>query len=267
MRALRRQRAPAAEEEHGAGMERWLLTYADMITLLLALFVVLFALSTLDAKKFAEFRSGLLPAMGRISPASAGGAPVSSQSIVAPLQMPSNLSAAQNQSQVRTQLPVAPAQSQQNLAELERALARALRRAGVSGDVQLRLETRGLVVRMLSDKIYYAVDSAALGPVGVVIVDTIAGVLAQAPNHVVVEGYTDNQPVLGGPFGSNWALSAMRAVNVVLHLVHVDRFPAGRLAATGYGSTRPTSTDLTPAGQAQNRRVDVVVLAPGVDRP
>lgn len=258
VRQRSRRRAASAEgEEHGGGMERWLLTYADMITLLLALFVVLFALSTINARKFAAFRAGLLPSVDHAAALTAGGQGLLQQpALVSPLH-------------ARSAIPAAAAgvPAPTDLAALQARLEQALTRQGLQHDVAIRLETRGLVVQMLADRLFYAVDSAGLGPVGAQVVDTMAQVLAAEPNQIVVEGYTDSQPITGGPYPSNWALSAMRAVNVVSHFVQIDHLAEGRLAATGYGKTRPVAPNTTAAGMAANRRVDVVVLAPGQDRP
>ena len=116
---------------------------------------------------------------------------------------------------------------------------------------------------MLADKVFFATDSATLGKVGDQVVDPIAGVITGAPNDVAVEGYTDNQPIYGGPYDSNWQLSAARAANAAQRLATVDGIAEARLSAVGYGDTHPLVPDTSPANQAENRRVDVVILAPG----
>lgn len=226
--------------------ERWLLTYSDMITLLLALFIVLFAFSTINAKKFAEFKTGLVLGGAPPSQPIANGGPglLQRNSLVShPGQVPS--------------VRITP------LVTLENRVQASLSRAGVAQDVQVVLQRRGLVVRILSDKVFFATDSAGLGPTGNKVVDAIGLVVASVPNRLDVEGYTDNQPIIGGPFTSNFELSAVRAVNVVERLVKVDGIAADRLSATGYGATHFVVPNTTPAQRAQNRRVDVVVLAPG----
>jgi chemotaxis protein MotB len=88
----------------------------------------------------------------------------------------------------------------------------------------------------------------------------IGKVVAPLPNDVVVEGYTDSLPIVGGPFSSNFELSAVRAVTVLEQLMRVDGVPADRLSATGYGDTHPIVPNNSPANMALNRRVDVVIL-------
>lgn len=259
MSPSRRAKAALSTDVGTTGLGRWLLTYSDMITLLLILFVVLFALSTVNARKFEQLResvvnslggklsatmpanSGLLPHQrALVEPARAGAAPATQG-------LPAALTGQE------------PAQE----AHIVTALQQALAAAGLSGDVTITPTERGVIVDVLSDKVFYGVDSADPGPLGDAIIDTVAKVISPLPNHVVVEGYTDNQPIIGGPYSSNWELSAMRAVNVVLRLVRVDGIAKARMAAEGFSDTRPVASNATPAGQAQNRRIEIVILNPG----
>ncbi|HUZ10082.1 MAG TPA: flagellar motor protein MotB [Acidimicrobiales bacterium] len=268
-------------EEHDAGMERWLLTYADMITLLLALFIVLFALSTISTKKFEVLAVSLKSAFsGRGTVTKNDTGLLQHNSLV---DRPGNVSGIHqvasapglpthgSTSPPTTAMPPAPPGSQ-SLAAIQDQLNAAMAGQGLSSDVQISRAaptptTQELVVQILSDTVFYAVDSADLGPVGDRVVDAIATVLRTDTNNAAVQGYTDDQPISGGPYATNWELSAERAVHVVVRLTHVDGIDPNRLAAVGYGHTRPLVPNDTPAHQAQNRRVDVVVLAPGESQP
>jgi chemotaxis protein MotB len=117
-----------------------------------------------------------------------------------------------------------------------------------------------VTVQILADRVFFRTDSASLGRTGDRVVDTIAGVLQTQPNLIEVQGYTDNVPITGGPFASNWELSAARAANVANRLNAVDGLPATRLTATGYSDTHPAAPNNSPANQAKNRRIDVVIL-------
>ncbi|HEX4081394.1 MAG TPA: OmpA family protein, partial [Acidimicrobiales bacterium] len=150
-----------------------------------------------------------------------------------------------------------------SLRQIATAIEQALQAAGLTQDASTTTTTRSVVVQVLADKAYFALDSATLGTVGDQVVDTIAGVITGVPNDVAVEGYTDNQPIYGGPYASNWQLSAARAANVAQRLATVDAIAEARLSAVGYGETHPLVPDTSPANQAENRRVDVVILAPG----
>lgn len=255
---MRRSRSHASGDEgHGSGMERWLLTYSDMITLLLALFVILFALSSINSQKFMAFELGITKSFGGHDvplPSSEGLLP-SHDSL---LFRPSAQAATPPAPSAAT--PPAPSRSSPSLAEIASELDAALASAGLGADASISVTEHGVVVQMLADKAYFANDSAALGTVGDAIVDVIAGVLRSVPNAVEVQGYTDDVPITGGPFTSNWELSAVRAVNVVQRLEEVGGITKNRLSAIGYGTTHPVAPNTTAAGQAENRRIDVVVL-------
>ncbi len=269
MRApARRSRSGKQGDEHAPGMERWLLTYADMITLLLALFIVLFALSTINLKKFEAFRSGVVTAFSHhTNPITKAGTGLLHQTNL--VSHPGRVmppSAAQGASPA-VSTPTAPGQPvPAPLPQIEAQLAQALASQGLASNATIALEQRGLVVHVLADKAFYATDSAALGPTGARVVNIIAGVLSHYTNNVAIEGYTDNEPIYGGPFTSNWQLSSMRAVNVLLQMVRADHLAYSRFSAIGYGSNNPLAPNTTPANMALNRRVDVVVLAPGKTR-
>ncbi len=276
----RRRRQASEEEAHSgaAGMERWLLTYADMITLLLALFVILFAMSTISINKFHQLSEGFHNAFASAQTLNANNGKgllhqsnlVSHPGVAHP---PREASTARVQPASSVPPSVTPASTPgakpaaaQPLSVIQQQLDQALAAKGLANDVQIVRENRGLVLRMLADRTYYATDSAALSAVGNLVVDTVASVLLTDANKVVVEGYTDSQPIYGGPFTTNWELSAFRALNVVLRLDKIDHLAEGRVAGAFYGKTRPVVPNTTPANMALNRRVDFVILAPGQGR-
>jgi len=249
-------------------MERWLLTYADMITLLLALFVVLFALSSISVKKFLEFKLGMTQTFSptAISENSSTGllqqTSLVQQADPGATQIGSTTStSASSRAAVASATAAAARASAAQLDQIAAAVARALARKHLSNAASVTVSTKGVIVQVLADKAFFATDSARLGRVGDEVVDTIAQVIRPRPNRVVVQGYTDNVPIVGGPYNSNWELSAVRAADVVNRLNVVDGIAEARLSAEGYGSTRPLVANTTPIGRAKNRRVDVVILS------
>jgi chemotaxis protein MotB len=240
-RAHRPNERRIEEEEHG-GMERWLLTYADMITLLLALFVVLYALSSLNHVKYAQFAKGLNTSFndGTSQPSSAR---------TTTTLKPSARAAAKNQI---------------SLAALEKQLRVALAKAGLLQDVALNLGSRGLVVGLVSSKTFYGNDSAALSSIGERIVDITGATVRSHPNLVNVDGYADNVPITGGPYSSNWQLSTARAVVVVERLQDTARVNPTQLYAVGFGQYHPVVPNNSIAHLAENRRVDIVISPAGV---
>ncbi len=268
----KRGRHEGHEEEVENG-ERWLLTYADMITLLLALFIVLFAISSINQKKFLALALGLKqsfdPKPGVLTNGS-GLLQNASLTQTAGSQYKSIVPNPLGPTTTTTTLPPPPSSGtvpKASLVALQAQINNALVRQGLQGDVSLSQQTRGLVVQVLADKVFFASDSANLGPAGTQVIDAVASVLRSDPYHIDVEGYTDNQPIVGGVFTSNEELSAVRAVNVVLRLEKTDGIASSRLSATGYGSTRPVAPNTTPANMALNRRIDIVVLSSTGSQP
>ncbi len=263
---MTRRRARATGDE---GEERWLLTYSDMITLLLALFVVLFALSNLNQVKFAEFRTGVrqafTPKASALSKASTGllnqTSLVSRRGITPPPQSASSPPATPDSTVSATATAAKPDSAQ--LAKLDTEIHSALAQRGLLPYASLVLAPSTLTVGLVADKVFFATNSDALAPVGVEVVNTVGSLLAPGANDVVVRGYTDNVPVVGGPYFSNFMLSAARATVVVLRLDHVDKVSAARLRAVGYGSTDAVATNATALGRSENRRVDIVIDAEG----
>jgi len=273
-------------EEEVENSERWLLTYADMITLLLALFIVLFAVSSINSKKFLALALGLKntfdPKPG-VLPSGSGLLQQASLTKTVGTQLDQKLptvSPLEPGATTTTTLlagaggpagtgPAAGSggNGPEPLNQIQQQLENALQAKGLTTAASTMAQTRGLVVQVLADKVFFATDSSDLGPVGDSVVDTIAGVLHSDTNALIVEGYTDNQPITGGPYTSNMELSAMRAVNVAERLTTIDGLDPSRVSAEGYGETHPAVPNDSPAHQAMNRRIDVVILAPGTTQP
>jgi chemotaxis protein MotB len=232
-----RGRRDVAIEHHDMSQERWLLTYADMITLLLVLFIVLFALSKINQAKYRQFQQsishvklvGTSVVHGKTSVASKGPAPLSAAAATARLR------------------------------QIEQALTHALQAKGLLGDVTITIDASGLVEGLVADSTFFVTDSAQLSLLGQEIVDTSGHVLDSYPNNVDVAGYTDDQQITGGPFANNWALSAARSSTVVERLTTIDAVNPERVVAIGYGQYHPVVPNTSAAGQAENRRVNIVV--------
>jgi chemotaxis protein MotB len=274
----KRRHPPEDHGGHEGGDERWLLTYADMITLLLALFIVLFSVSTINQKKFEALALGLRQTFDPDPGVLPGSSGVLENANVAP-------TAGNAQTQERTigqlMTPATPnpkattpapnpttstataTKNQQQLATLEQKLDAGLAAKHLQTSVSASLQAGQLTIQILDDNVFFATDSASLGPAGDQLLDVVAGVLATAPNLIDVNGYTDNQAITGGPYTSNEELSAVRAVEVVLRLSQVDGISPDRLAATGFGDTHPAAPNTTPANMALNRRIDIDVITLG----
>jgi chemotaxis protein MotB len=264
---------PEAHENH----ERYLLTYADMITLLMALFIILFAIGQTDIAKFKRFQTGLQKEFG--APALDGGTGVLDGSqlpvdpdasavlayVSAGLTDPSTLATggpeAGNGAGEGGGSPweVTPA----NADATAEALEERIERAGVpAGEVEVRADERGVVIVLQTDGVTFRSGSWTLEPSGAQVLAALAGPLTTLVNRLIIEGHTDNQPMSSGGI-TNWELSGFRAASVVRELERLG-IPDARLTIGGYGDTRPIADNATAEGRAANRRVEIVLsVAPG----
>ncbi len=247
------------EEEH-ENHERWLVTYADMLTVLMALFIVMFALSVVDKAKFEKFKEGLNGDLGNGASLLEGG-PGLQQAGDTPIDLQSAITAL-NEKQSRQQ---AAAQEKDDLEQARQKILASLKAKHMEDKVRFKLDERGLVVTVVTDDVLFALGSATLRPQGNAVLDAIAPALQALPNQVTVEGHTDDLPI-SGRFASNWELSAERATSVLRYLLDRHRVPAKRLAAAGYADQRPLTPNISPAARSANRRVEVIVLATPLDQ-
>ena len=226
--------------------DRWFVSYADFITLLFALFVVLFAASQTD-QNHAKLLSR---SMAR---AFEGGKPVPRPTQpVQPIAAPPAVASA-------PPVPMLP-QKQSHLADSLEILRNSLSEELRNGTVDLRLEQRGLVVSL---------DSAAFFPSGestvhaeaIPTIGKVAEVLNHLPNPLRLEGHTDSIPIQTDRFRSNWELSAARSISMLQLLNEKFGVPRDRMAIVGYADTGSRASNETEAGRSRNRRVDIVILS------
>jgi chemotaxis protein MotB len=247
--------------------DRWLLTYSDMITLLLALFIVMWSISSVNISKFEELKASLkaafsgkiLPAnqsilQGETSPFAQDGSPVS------PIQ-PQPLQPSLQQNISASIAQAAQKQDVENLKALRRRVEEYAREHGFAPYVRATIDERGLVVRLLTDKVLFASGSAVLRPAGLPLLGEISTLLDQPDlvNPVRVEGNTDDVPIHTAQYASNWELSASRAAAVVEFLLGHGLAPH-RVSLAGYADQHPVATNGSAVGRAANRRVDIVIL-------
>ena len=250
------------EEEEHENHERWLVTYADMLTLLMVLFIVMFAMSQVDEAKFNALRSGLAEGFGASSSFMQG-----SDSFLEdqPEQTsPEIVPTDDFQTPATTQpavLDVARRETDR-LEKIEKQVAQALRRHGLSDDVQMTIDERGLVISLVSRHVVFHADVAELSPRGQRVVDTLAPVLRRIPDSLRIDGHTNQVKVHPRYYATDWDLSAARAVTVLRRLDEVGHVPETRLSVAAFGHERPLVDPAKPGSQQVNKRVDIVVLSP-----
>jgi chemotaxis protein MotB len=257
-----RRRGRGHEEEHG-GDERWLLTYADMITLLMALFMVLFSISSVNISKFKDLQRSLQDAFsGRVLP---GGRSIkesggSDQVRTSAASLPSpNLQQVQGGRFGKGAGMSAAKLEEDDFLKLKREIDAYAARHGLSTKISTRVDRRGLHVRVLTDRLFFASGSADIQPPGLTVVGKLSQLFAAERAHPVqVEGHTDPQPIHSERFPTNWELSAARASSVVRTMVG-DGVGAGRLSAVGRAYLDPIAGNGSPDGRARNRRVEFLL--------
>jgi chemotaxis protein MotB len=216
--------------------DRWLLTYADMITLLLAFFIVLYSVSQVDAHKFdriSEALQGILK----------GG--------------PSILRSQQYDSkELGTKQDFLKIGS---LHVLKNRYDKQLQVLGRNDEVMTETSERGLIIHIMESAMFDE-GKADIKPKALEILELVVNDIKDMPNHIRVEGHTDDLPIHTGQFPSNWELSTARATNVVRYLIDQHGFPPNRISAIGYSYYRPVAPNNSIENRARNRRVDIVVL-------
>jgi len=258
---------PHHEEEH-ENEERWLVSFADMMTLLFCLFMVLFAISSVNTSKFEALQRSLKDAFsgavldGGKSTLNAGSdeQKTKQSAVEPPLPSMRPLSSINDTSAKNSAEAAAKAkQEEHNFQKLKRRVDKLAKDAGVQGKVNVTVRRRGLVIQLLTDKVFFSSGDATLHPEAHKLVTKIGAIVRDERSHpVVVEGYTDSQPISNSRFESNWDLSGGRAAAVVNDFAKVGVLSA-RMSLQGYGSQVPVDSNSTADGRAKNRRVEVVL--------
>ncbi|MEQ8176295.1 MAG: flagellar motor protein MotB [Syntrophomonadaceae bacterium] len=257
--AKKKKKGGEGEGEGGGGMERWLLSYADFITLLMVFFVVMYAMSKVDVQKYAAMANSLSVVLT--------GKSASVLETAGPSVVPGTSGAQVKQGSAEQ------AANQAQLEEVKKVIsdfiknqdqeAAKAQKAGntdvikLSENIIIYEQERGLVISF-KDTLLFASGSDELTPRARTIIAGVGNALVKLSNYIRVEGHTDNLPISNGRFASNWELSAARAANV-LHVLE-GAIPSDRLSVVGYGQYRPLVPNEDALSRAMNRRVDIVIL-------
>ena len=272
------------EHEEHVNHERWLVSFADMMTLLMVLFIVLFAISQVDQKKFNQLREGMAAGFGQQPSPFQGDQSVLSEAGVAPMapiapgevtteteqtsmdeQQASPSDAAEEAAEERARNLAEAIREVNRLDQLRRKVDAALRKHGLADDVSMRIDERGLRISLVSRHIVFAPNVADLSPRGVRVLDVIAPVLHDLTNQIEVAGHTNQVNVKPKYYPTDWELSAARAVTVLRHLKERGGVPGNHMVAAAYGHEQPLIDPSKPGSQELNKRVDVLVLSTARD--
>lgn len=243
------------KEECKGGIPEWMATYADMVTLLMCFFVLLFAFSNIDAQKFEQVMRSFQGSAGVLS----GGKTLTEAPFVfdgMPEDQTSNM-------QVISQEQLD--KIKQDLENLDKKISDELETERLDNNVQVIEKPTSLVLRFKDNALFEPL-SADLKSEAILMLSKLTRILQKEGFNyeaIIVEGHTDNMPFVSEKYTSDWNLSADRASAIVKYLVEFQDLDPYRVTAAGYGSYRPIATNTTDAGRAMNRRVDIIIKAGG----
>ncbi len=240
--------------------ERWLVSYADFITLLFAVFVVLYAMSQTDKKKVEEVMQSLQSSFGMANV----GAPApkinvihsKAMNIIPSMTPEVSISPARRSNNIRNKTMA----TEQDFRQIKASVEAYLIKQGAQNKVTLGITRRGLIIS-LKEAGFFDSGQAAIKPEAYPLINTIAEVMTQYKNPLRLEGHTDNVPISTGQYPSNWELSTARATNGLKYLLRSFDVDPNKISATGYAEFRPVADNATAEGRAKNRRVDMVMLS------
>lgn len=232
-------------------INRWVISYADFVTMLLALFMVMFATSSMGDMKVKDVNKSI-------------------QKVFA--SKTADIELSQEENTKNTEAQKTPESKLDNtgktildggdgILDAQKIAEQIEKDIDMKTSVKVLKSDRGVVIR-LNDTMLFDPGSAIIKPQAKATLEKISSSLAKFENPILIEGHTDSMPIRNEKFPSNWELSTARATNIIKYLTEAQKFPPSRLSAVGYGEYMPIEQNTTPQGRAKNRRVDIIVLSP-----
>ncbi|KJE27634.1 membrane MotB of proton-channel complex MotA/MotB family protein [Geobacillus kaustophilus] len=232
--------------------EAWLIPYADLLTLLLALFIVLFASSQIDQKKFQEIARAF-------STAFAGGTGVLDfQSPIEPITPPAQDE--EGRHQAKQPSPAVNGKEKEELRQIKAKIDSYIHDNKLTGKLQTSLTEEGLAITILDDILFDSGSAEVRMKDRRLAAEISALLVMNPPRNIIISGHTDNVPIHNEKFASNWELSVMRAVNFMKVLLENKQLDPRYFSAKGYGEYKPIASNATAAGRMKNRRVEILIL-------
>ncbi|ANS76327.1 flagellar motor protein MotB [Paenibacillus yonginensis] len=247
-------------EEHND--ESWLLPYSDLMTLLLALFIVLYGMSTLDAKKFEElsqaFNAALTGGVSVLDQSTINGKTKNTPTKEQDNQNTSTLTA-QNMTQLQKRNELRK-QEEEDLEKLKKQLDQYIKQSGLTSQLATKLNQSQLLIT-ISDNALFPSGSALVKPEASALAKALSGMLQKFPDYeILISGHTDNVPIDNDQFASNWDLSFARARNFMEILLQNNKLDPKMFSPIGYGEYHPVADNNTEVGRAKNRRVEISII-------
>ena len=271
--SVRVKRRKRVEEEDVHPDERWMASYMDMVTVLMCMFIVLFAMSTVDQDKYEQLANSLASGFGAVE----AGKVDTAEGVVVPADLVDNEGESPTEvTQSAEAIDPAEASAEaaanvegakQEVAKLDQikvAVTDSLTAAGVADLVEFEITDRGLILGLVGSETFFAPDSAQLTAAAIVVLDAAAPALEATGQKISIEGHADKHGQ-SRTFATDWELSGSRATQVLRRLVEQGGIGGERVSAVAFGSAQPANTGTTLNDMAQNRRVDIVVVSNQTD--
>ncbi len=253
------------EGKHEGGSERWLITYADMITLLLALFIMMYAMSSVDADKYAELSKMLNQTLNPSTQVGTGtgtgngtGTGMGTGGFLEGTLI--GISGQTDQALASVGLNTKTI----NVNDLQKELNNLINTSGLNAYASVHKEDRGITLSLVEGMLFQS-GSADINPSANEVLSQLIVIIRSVDNYIRVEGSTDNIPIRTAKFPSNWELASQRAINVAKMLVSEGVDPS-RISVVSYGEYRPVAPNDTEENRKLNRRVDIVFLNQALDK-
>lgn len=230
-------------------INRWVISYADFVTMLLALFMVMFATTSMGEMKVKDVNKSIQKVFA-------------SKNIeeIKEVENPAQTEVKQDAQSPLDNSGKTILDGGDGILDSKQLVEQIEKDIELNTSVKVIKSDRGVVIR-LNDTMLFDPGSAIIKSEAKVTLNKIAVTLAKFQNPILIEGHTDSMPIQNEKFPSNWELSTARATNIIKYLTHEHKFPPSRLSAVGYGEYMPIEKNTTPQGRAKNRRVDIIVLS------
>lgn len=237
-------------------INRWVISYADFVTMLLALFMVMFAANSMGDLKVKDVNNSIQKVFAN-KPVEE----VKIQTDTIPKSQNNESSVPQNTAkQALENSGDTILDGGDGILDGQKVVDIIKSNLDIETTVKVIKNDKGVVIR-LEDTMLFDQGSAIIKPQAKAMLDKISVSLAKFENPILIEGHTDSMPIRNEKFPSNWELSTARATNIIKYLTEMRQFPPGRLSAVGYGEYMPIAENTSPQGRAKNRRVDIIVLS------
>ncbi|SHI49524.1 chemotaxis protein MotB [Thermoclostridium caenicola] len=246
------------------GAPEWMTTYSDMVTLLLTFFILLFAMSTVDAQKFTDVAKSLSTSFMNLSTGESILNSTGKSLLTVDFANPSNLNRPEQKERYVESAEEMIVDAERQIYEMEMDIAKeglrqAVEEQGIADQVEIIEEKDFILVRFESE-VFFDSGRADIRPEGLVVLQQLAEVLRNIDNEILVSGHTDNVPINTPIFKSNWELSTARATTVVRYFTETLGLDPMKFTATGNGEYRPVADNSTPEGRQRNRRIEIMIM-------